>query len=131
MREHERNAMRVAAFLEEQAVVERVFYPGLSSHPQYGLIGRQMTGAGGLISFEVQGGADMVNKIMKKTALCYISQSFGGVESIIEHPKTMSHASMSAEAQAEAGITDGLIRLSVGLEDGEDLVQDLARAIQG
>ena len=131
MREHEKNAMKMAAFLKEQAIVERVFYPGLSSHPQYGLIGRQMTGAGGLISFEVNGGADMVNKIMKKSELFYISQSFGGVESIIEHPKTMSHASMSAEAQAEAGITDGLIRLSVGLEDGEDLVQDLARAIQG
>ncbi len=130
MREHQRNAMAVAHFLSGHRTVTKVYYPGLENHPQRGLIERQMSGFGGVLSFEVAGDRERVDRILRATRLFYVAQSFGGVDSIIEHPRTMSHKSMSPEAMAAAGITEGLIRLSVGLEDPEDLIADLAQAIE-
>jgi len=130
MREHEKNAMAVASFLQKQDCVKKVNYPGLKDHPQYDLIKKQMQGFGGMVSFEVNGNINKVNKILKNTKLFYLAESFGSVESLIEHPKTMSHASMTEEALEAGGITDGLIRLSVGIEDKEDLITDLEQAIK-
>jgi cystathionine gamma-synthase len=129
MKEHERNARAVAEFLESHPGVKRVFYPGLESHPQHELAKRQQRGFGGMVSFEVDGGVEQVNRILRGTRLFALAESLGGVESLIEHPATMSHASMGAEHRAVAGITDGVIRLSVGIEDPDDLVADLAQAL--
>ncbi|NTU92887.1 MAG: PLP-dependent transferase [Chlorobiaceae bacterium] len=129
MKEHERNARIVAEFLDGHQAVKRVFYPGLESHPQHELAKRQQRGFGGMVSFEVDGGSEKVNRILKGTKLFALAESLGGVESLIEHPATMSHASMGAEHRAEVGITDGVIRLSIGIEDPHDLVADLARAL--
>ncbi|MFC1733009.1 trans-sulfuration enzyme family protein [candidate division KSB1 bacterium] len=129
MKEHEKSAMKTGRFLSEHKAVKRVYYPGLEDHPQSELIRKQMTGFGGMLSFEVEGGVERVNRIMRNVDLFYIAESFGGVESLIEHPQTMSHASMSPSEQAEAGITGELIRLSVGLEDPDDLLEDLDKAL--
>lgn len=125
----ETNARLVAEYLALHSEVKHVYYPGLRQHPQYELIQKQMTGAGGIVTFEVNGDIEKANNVMRQTKLFYLAESFGGVESLIEHPKTMSHASMSPEALEEAGLTDGLIRLSIGLEDPDDLIEDLDRAL--
>ena len=130
MHEHEKNALSVASFLQKQDCVKKVYYPGLKDHPQYNLIKKQMLGFGGMISFEVEGNQKKVNKILQNTKLFFLAESFGSVESLIEHPKTMSHASMTPEAQQHGGITNGLIRLSVGIEDEGDLITDLKQALK-
>ncbi len=129
MKEHERNARLVAEFLSGHPKVSRVFYPGLESHPQHELALAQQRGFGGMVSFEVAGGTEAVNRVLTGTKLFALAESLGGVESLIEHPATMSHASMGAEHRALAGITDGVIRLSVGIEDPDDLIADLAAAL--
>ncbi|NTU69030.1 MAG: PLP-dependent transferase [Chlorobiaceae bacterium] len=129
MKEHERNAMEVARFLDSHPKVARVFYPGLETHPQHELAKKQQRGFGGMVSFELDGGIGEVNRVLKGTKLFALAESLGGVESLIEHPATMSHASMGAEHRAEVGITDGIIRLSVGIEDPADLIVDLAQAL--
>ncbi len=129
MREHQKNALKIASFLNEHPKISKVYYPGLPNHPQAALIDKQTTGYGGMLSFEIDDGVDAAAQVMRKTELFYIAESFGGVESLIEHPKTMSHASMTPEAQQEAGITDSLLRISVGLEDTQDLLEDLEQAL--
>jgi cystathionine beta-lyase/cystathionine gamma-synthase len=130
MRQHTANALQVACFLEQHRLVKRVYYPGLESHPQHELAGRQMVGGpGGMLSFEVQGGVDAAREVARKTRLFTLAESLGGVESLIELPALMTHASLPAERRAEIGIDDGLIRLSVGIEEPEDLVADLAQAL--
>jgi len=129
MREHERNARIVAEFLDAHPKVKRVFYPGLESHPQHELAKRQQSGFGGMVSFELDGGIDEVNRVLRGTKIFALAESLGGVESLIEHPATMSHASMGSEHRRIAGITDSVIRLSIGIEDADDLVADLLQAL--
>ncbi len=130
MRQHSANAMEVACFLEQHASVKRVYYPGLPSHPQHALAKRQMVGGfGGMLSFEVRGGVEAAREVARKTRLFTLAESLGGVESLIELPALMTHASLPAERRADIGIDDGLIRLSVGIEDADDLISDLQQAL--
>ena len=130
MRQHSDNALEVACFLEQHARVKRVYYPGLPSHPQHDLAKRQMVGGfGGMLSFEVQGGVEAAREVARRTRLFTLAESLGGVESLIELPALMTHASLPAERRLDIGIDDGLIRLSVGIEDAEDLIVDLDQAI--
>ena len=129
MREHARNAELVAHFLDERHDVERVFYPGLVSHPQHDLAVRQMTGFGGMLSFAIAGDAARAFAFAKATKLFSLAESLGGVESLIGIPARMTHGSIPAEERARRGITDNLIRLSVGIEDADDLVADLREAL--
>jgi cystathionine beta-lyase/cystathionine gamma-synthase len=130
MRQHSENALKIACFLEQHARVKRVYYPGLESHPQHELARRQMVGGfGGMLSFEVQGGVDAAREVGRKTRLFTLAESLGGVESLIELPALMTHASLPPERRADIGIDDGLIRLSVGIEEAEDLIADLAHAL--
>lgn len=123
------NAMKVARWLEAHPKVEWVRYVGLESHPQYELVKRQMTGFGSMISFELNGGYEAGRNLMDNVHLATLAVSLGGVETLIEHPASMTHASMSQADRLEAGITDGLVRYSVGIEDVEDLIADLEQAI--
>jgi cystathionine gamma-lyase len=130
MRQHSENALEVACFLEQHARVKRVYYPGLPSHPQHDLAKRQMVGGfGGMLSFEVQGGVEAAREVARRTRLFTLAESLGGVESLIELPALMTHASLPAERRVDIGIDDGLIRLSVGIEDAQDLIADLDQAI--
>ena len=129
MKEHERNARIVAEFLDAHPKVKRVFYPGLESHPQHELARRQQRGFGGMVSFELEGDQAAVERVLRSTRIFALAESLGGVESLIEHPATMSHASMGSEHRLAAGITDAVIRLSVGIEDADDLVADLRQAL--
>jgi cystathionine gamma-synthase len=129
MREHEKNAFAVAEFLESHSLVKQVFYPGLKTNPHHELAKRQQTGFGGMVSFELDGAIEDVNVFLKATKLFLLAESLGGVESLVEHPATMSHASMGAEHRAAVGITDTVIRLSVGIEDAQDLLADLSQAL--
>ena len=129
MREHDRNARQVATFLSTHPRVERVFYPGMPDHPQRELARRQMSGFGGMISFEVKGGLESARKVVERTQLFTLAESLGGVESLIELPAVMTHASIPAETRRSHGVTDGLIRISVGLEDVADLISDLDQAL--
>lgn len=128
MREHEKNANAVADFLINHPKIEKVNYPGLSSHPQHELAKSQMTGFGGMISFEVKGGLDAGKIVATKTKLFSLAESLGGVESLIGHPATMTHAAIPREERIKNGLNDGLIRISVGIEDKEDLIADLRQA---
>lgn len=128
MREHEKNANAVADFLINHPKIEKVNYPGLSSHPQHELAKSQMTGFGGMISFEVKGGLDAGKIVATKTKLFSLAESLGGVESLIGHPATMTHAAIPREERIKNGLNDGLIRISVGIEDKEDLIADLKQA---
>ena len=128
MREHATNAMKIAEMLETHPKVERVYYPGLPSHPQYELAQRQMRGFGGMISFVIKGGLDAATSFLERCKVFTLAESLGGVESLIEHPGIMTHASVPADVRAELGIEDGLIRLSVGIEHIDDLMDDLERA---
>jgi len=123
------NAMKVARWLEAHPKVEWVRYVGLESHPQHELVKRQMTGFGSMISFELNGGYEAGRNLMDNVHLATLAVSLGGVETLIEHPASMTHASMSQADRLEAGITDGLVRYSVGIEDVEDLIADLEQAI--
>ena len=129
MREHDRNARQVATFLRSHPRVDRVFYPGLPDHPQRDLAKRQMSGFGGMISFEVKGGLESARTVVERTQLFTLAESLGGVESLIELPAAMTHASIPAETRRAHGVADGLIRISVGLEDVADLISDLDRAL--
>ena len=129
MREHDRNAREVASFLSDHERVRRVFYPGLPDHPQSELARRQMSGCGGMISFELAGGLEPARHVVERTQLFTLAESLGGVESLIELPALMTHASIPAETRQAHGVSDGLIRISVGLEDTADLISDLDRAL--
>jgi cystathionine beta-lyase/cystathionine gamma-synthase len=129
MREHDRNARLVAAFLSEHPKVARVLYPGLPNHPQRDLAHRQMSGFGGMISFEVKGGLEAARRVVERTRLFTLAESLGGVESLIELPAAMTHASIPAETRRAHGVSDGLVRISVGIEDVDDLISDLDRAL--
>lgn len=129
MAAHARNAQAIAEYLEAHSAVRRVIYPGLSSHPQHALARTQMHGFGGMISFEIKGGLDEARTLVESTKLFLLAESLGGVESLIELPAIMTHASIPAERRREMGIADGLIRISVGIENVEDLKQDLEQAL--
>jgi len=128
MKQHCENAQRVADFLIEHEDVEKVVYPGLASHPQHELAKRQMSGFGGMVSFVIKGGEQAARAIANKTKLFSLAESLGGVESLIGHPATMTHASIPVDEREARGITWGLLRLSVGIEDADDLVADLEQA---
>lgn len=129
MKAHGHNAMALAVYLEKHPKVKRVLYPGLPSFPQYELAKSQARGFGGMISFEVHGDTSSVKKLLGSLKLFILAESLGGVESLIEHPTTMTHASMSKEEQDHAGITESLIRVSVGLEHIDDLIEDMAQGL--
>ena len=130
MAAHNQNALAVAQFLEQHPAVDRVYYPGLPSHPQYELAKQQMIGGfGGMLSFEMKGGYDAAYKVIRSTELCLLAVSLGGVETLITHPASMIHAHQSDEERRAAGISPGLIRLSVGVENVEDIIEDLERAL--
>jgi len=129
MREHFRNALEVAKFLEAHPRVRRVVYPWLPSHPQHALAVRQMSGMSGMVSFEIGGGLEDARRFLEKVRVFTLAESLGGVESLIEHPAIMTHASVPPELRASRGITDSLIRLSVGIENVEDLLEDLNSAL--
>jgi cystathionine gamma-lyase len=128
MARHEENARAIAAWLEGHPQVEKVIYPGLESHPQHLLARKQARGFGGMISFVLKGGLDESRRFLSTCQLFALAESLGGVESLIEHPAIMTHASVPAETRAQLGIVDGFIRLSVGIEDVSDLRADLERA---
>lgn len=129
MQAHQRSAMALAEMLAAHPKVERVYYPGLTSHPHHALAKKQMSGFGGMLSFDVRGGRLVAEKVMLNSKLFSMAESLGGVESLIEHPDSMSHASMTAEARKEAGIVEGTLRVSAGIEHPDDLVADLSAAI--
>jgi cystathionine beta-lyase/cystathionine gamma-synthase len=129
MRQHEENALAVAEFLQGHPQVETVSYPGLPSHPQHELAKRQMSGFSGMVSFTLRGGAEAAYAAVQKTRVFSFAESLGGVESLITHPATMTHAAIPREQREARGVTDGLMRLSVGIEDKEDLIADLEGAI--
>ncbi len=129
MRKHIENAKEVADFLDRHPKVKKVHYPGLPSHPQHQLAKRQMEGFGGMISFDV-GDLKTAKKLLKNVRICALAESLGGVESLISHPATMTHASVPAAQRKRIGVTDGLVRISVGIEDVEDIIEDLRRALR-
>jgi cystathionine beta-lyase/cystathionine gamma-synthase len=130
MKQHDENGRAVAAFLKGHKAVERVFYPGLPEHPQHDLSRRQQTGFGSMISIEL-GSLERANAFASRLKLCYLAESLGGVETLVCHPATMTHAAVGAEGRAKLGITDGLMRISVGIEDVEDIIADLDQALAG
>ena len=130
MMRQEENAAQVAAYLEKHPKVEKVFYPGLKSHPGHEIAMRQMGGFGSVVSFEIEGGIEAVNSFLRSVTIFSLAESLGGVDSLVEHPATMSHASMPEDVRRGVGITDSLIRLSVGLENVDDLIEDLAQALE-
>lgn len=129
MKQHQENAQAVAHYLQGHPAVKKVFYPGLKSHPGHGLAKRQMKGFGGMVSFELKGGARTVNRFLRRIKVFTLAESLGGVASLAEHPVTMSHASMPQEFRKKIGLSDDLIRLSVGLENIDDLIEDLNQAL--
>ncbi len=131
MERHAYNAQKIAEFLEQHPRVRRVFYPGLPSFPQYSLARRQMSGFGGMLSFELEGTLKDVKAFLSRLKIFALAESLGGVESLIELPALMSHASVPPDVRKDLGITDTLIRVSVGLEDVEDLLEDLENALKG
>jgi cystathionine gamma-lyase len=130
MQRHAENAVKVSQFLVGHPKVARVTYPGLETHPQHGLARRQMKGFGGMMTFEIKGGLEAARRFLKTVHVFACAESLGGVESLIEHPAIMTHASVPKENRERLGISDGLIRLSVGIEDAQDLVDDLKGAFE-
>ncbi|MBA5761288.1 methionine gamma-lyase [Vibrio sp. 404] len=130
MDRHCSNAMKVAEFLEQHPAVTKVNYPGLPSHPSHELAKKQMSDFGGVISFEINGGVQEGQTIMNSVELCLLAVSLGDTETLIQHPASMTHSPMSPEQRMAAGIPDGLIRISVGLEDAEDIIADLDQAFK-
>jgi cystathionine gamma-lyase len=130
MEAHNKNTLTIAHWLEAHPGVAQVLHPGLTSHPQHALALRQMTGFGGTFSFRVKGGRDAALRLLSRVRLFTLAESLGGVESLIEHPWTMTHVSMPEEARAAAGITEDLIRISVGIEHADDLVADMEDALK-
>ena len=129
MRAHEAAAKQIAAFLEDHPKVERVIYPGLPSHPQYDVVQKQNQGGGGMITAVLSGGLEASRVFLERCKVFSLAESLGGVESLIEHPAIMTHASVPADVRAELGISDGLVRLSVGIEHTPDLLADLEQAL--
>ncbi len=129
MKQHNNNALRVAKFLEEHGMIEKVNYPGLKSHPQHALAKKQMYGFGNMMSFEVRGGYNAGRKLMDSVKLCTLAVSFGGDRTLIQHPASMTHTMVHREMRLKTGVTDGLARLSVGIEDVEDILDDLEQAL--
>ena len=129
MEAHDRNGRIVANFLAEHPSVQKVYYPGLASHPQHELAKKQQTGFGGMVAFET-GSLENAKKVLEGVKLCTLGESLGGVESLISHPATMTHASVPVETRTKLGITDGLVRVSVGIEDVEDIIEDLDQALK-
>ena len=129
MERHASNAAAIAAHLEAHPKVERVLYPGLASHPQHALARAQMRGFGGMLSIYLRGDIEAARRFLRAVRVFTLAESLGGVESLIEHPAIMTHASVPRETREQLGISDGLIRLSVGIEDARDLVEDLRQAL--
>lgn len=129
MERHCANASRIATWLVRHPAVSHVHFPGLASHPQHALAAKQMSGFGGMVSFEVHGGIEASRKVAERVRLFALAESLGGVESLLDHPAIMTHASIPAEERRKAGLADGLLRLSVGIEDVEDLLADLDHAL--
>ena len=129
MNAHQQNAIKIARWLQEHPLVEKVLYPGLESHPQYKVAKEQMSGFGGMISFFLKGNLADAKTFLQNVKIFSLAESLGGVESLIEHPGIMTHASVPPKTREKLGITDNLIRLSVGIENGSDLVDDLALAL--
>ena len=130
MKQHEENALAVADYLKGHPSVQRVFYPGLDSHTGHEIAKRQMKGFGGMVSFELNGGIEAANRFLRRIKVFSLAESLGGVDSLAEHPATMSHASMPEKFREKVGITDELVRLSVGLENIDDLIDDLRQALE-
>ena len=128
MKEHDANGRVIAEFLDQHKKVKKVFYPGLASHPQRALARRQMTGFGSMITFET-GSLSNAGKMLKKVRVCSLGESLGGVETLISHPATMTHAALGEKGRKQIGITDGMVRISVGIENVEDIVADLDQAL--
>jgi len=129
MQSHNQNALTIAEFLEKHPKVERVYYPGLKSHKQHDMAKKQMKGFSGMIAFEIKGGVEAGRTLIESVRVINLAVSLGGVESLIEHAATMTHTMVPREKRIEAGITDGLIRFSVGCENAVDLMDDLAQAL--
>lgn len=129
MERHNANALQIAEFLEKHDAIETVIYPGLVSHPQHDLARRQMKGGGGIISVRIKGGLEGTKRFLKRLEIFALAESLGGVESLVNHPAIMTHASVPPENRAKLGITDNLVRLSVGIEDIEDLIADVDAAL--
>jgi cystathionine gamma-lyase len=128
MKAHEQNAMKIANYLENHPKVEKVIYPGLASHPQFDIAKKQMKGFGGMITFFLKGGITESRRFLETVKLFSLAESLGGVESLVDHPAIMTHASIPKEVREQLGIYDNLIRLSVGIEDCDDLIADLEKA---
>jgi methionine-gamma-lyase len=129
MERAQENAIKIAEFLENHPKIAWVKYPGLKSHPQHELAKRQMSGPGAMISFGLKGGLEAGRTLMDNVHLAVLAVSLGGIETLIQHPASMTHAKVSKEAKLLAGITDDLVRYSVGIEDVDDLIQDLEEAM--
>ena len=130
MERHNKSAMEIAKFLEKRKDIKKVIYPGLKTHPQHKLAARQMNGFGGIVSFEIKGKLPKARSFLRKTKIFTLAESLGGVESLIEHPGLMTHASLSKDRREKLGISDTLIRLSIGLENIEDLKEDITQALK-
>ena len=128
MQEHEKNGRAVAEYLRKHPKVKQVMYPGFPDHPQYELAQRQMTGFGAMITFET-GSFDNAQKMLRRVRVCSLGESLGGVETLISHPSTMTHAALGEEGRRQIGLTDGMVRISVGIEDRDDLIADLDQAL--
>ena len=130
MEKHKSNSLIIAEYLEKHPKVDRVIHPGLPSHPQHKLAQKQSHGHSGILSFYIKGGLEESTKFLKALEIFTLAESLGGYESLAELPSVMTHASVPAEHRAELGITDALIRLSVGLEESDDLIKDLEQALE-
>ena len=130
MKQHQENAIQIARFLKDHSNVEEVFYPGLEDNPYHALAKQQMTGFGGMISFKIKGmNRDTIDQFFTRLKLISLAESLGGVESLICYPAAMTHGSIPQEEREKIGITDNLVRLSAGIEDVNDLIQDLKQAL--
>lgn len=129
MERHCANAMKVAQFLENHPAVEKIYYPGLKSFPQYELAQKQMSLPGAVIAFEIKGGVEEGKTVINNTHLCSLAVSLGDCETLIQHPASMTHSPYTSEERLEAGIKDNLVRLAVGLENAEDIIADLDAAL--
>ena len=131
MEKHCENAFEIASFLEKHEIIEKIYFPGLSNHPNHEIAKKQMNGFGGMITVVLKGGLKTATTFLERTKIFALAESLGGVESLIEHPAIMTHASVPAEVRKDLGIEDGLVRLSVGIESVEDLLEDLNQALSG
>ncbi len=125
----QKNAIKVADYLDKHPKIEWIMYPGLASHPQHELVAEQMDGPGAMMSFGVKGGYEAGKKMMDHVELALLAVSLGGIETLIQHPASMTHSKLSPEAKMQAGISDELVRLSIGIEDVDDIIADLEQAL--